>query len=196
MTRLLALLVLVAFAGGGYYYWRVNPGGAPPRSLDEVSDRLKDAGLTASVKTALTLHRSLKPYGIAVSAEDRVVTLRGVVPAEEFKAAAERVAAAVPDVRQVVSHIKLDGAVVAPPADDPRSLGERLDDEAIEVQVRMAFSLNRNLAGTRIEVESRRKRVRLSGQVASEEQRRQAVRAAGEVAAVEAVTDALAVGRR
>jgi osmotically-inducible protein OsmY len=57
----------------------------------------------------------------------------------------------------------------------------------------MAFSLDRNLKDSKIEVESRKKEVRLSGTVKDAEQKRRAVRTAGEIAGVRSVTDRLAV---
>jgi len=195
MLRLLALLILVGLVGGGYYYWKANPGAMPPRSLQEAQEQLKDVALTGAVKTALSLHKSLRPYAISVSTEGGIVTLRGELPRAELKAAATRVAAAVPDVRQVVDHLKVNeaAAVVSNASDDDRSMGERLDDETLEVQVRMAFSLDRNLKGSEIEVDSRKKEVRLSGTVKDAEQKRTAVRTAGQIAGVRSVTDRLAV---
>jgi osmotically-inducible protein OsmY len=193
--RLLALLVLLALLGGGYYYWKANPGLTPPRNFGEVSQQLQDTALTGAVRTALSLRGSLKPYAIAASTENGVVTLRGRVPDAELMAAAERVAAAVPDVRQVVNHLELGGRAAASEGDG-RSLGEKLDDEALELQLRMAFSLNKGLKGSKIEIQSRRKAVRLSGQVASPEQRKLALEAAREVAGVKDVADDLAVSGR
>lgn len=194
MLRLLALLMLVALVGGGYYYWRANPGVPASKSLDAVAGQLKDTALTGAVRTALQLHGSLRPYAIVVGTEGGVVTLRGTLPQPELRAAAERVAAAVPDVRQVVNHLQVDGSAVQPPAGDERSLGERLDDETLEVQVRMAFSLNKKLRDAPIQVDSHRKELRLSGSASSEELRREALRVAGDVAGVKAVTDTLRVG--
>lgn len=195
MLRLLALLILLGLGGAGYYYWKGNPGAAPPRSLRQAQQQLKDVALTGAVKTALSLHKSLKPYAVAVTTEDAIVTLRGEIPSAQLATAAERVAAAVPDVRQVVSHLKVNAAVAAAAteAGDQRSLGERLDDEALELQVRIAFSLDRSLKDAEIGVESWRKQVRLSGSVPSAEARRLAVQTASDVAGVSSVSDRLAV---
>ena len=175
--RLLALLLLVALLGGAYYFWKGNPGVPTPKSLGDVPQQLKDTTLTGAVRTALSLHGSLKPFSLSASTDNGVVTLRGTVPDPELKAAAERVAAAVPDVRQVVNQIEIGGQPVTP---DPsgRTLGEKLDDEALEVQVRMAYSLNKGLQGSKIEVQSRKKELRLTGQVQGEEQRKLALEVA------------------
>lgn len=191
MVRFLALLVLATLVGGGYYYWRGNPEIAAPRDLDEVGARLKDTALTAGVRTALSLHRDLAVQGLSASTEGRVVTLRGTVPRPELREAAERVAGAVPDIRQVVNHIAVDGSAVPAAPSDGRTVGERLDDEALVVRVRLAFSLNRDLAGSRIEVTAHRKEVRLAGRLPGEARRRLALQVAREVAGVESVADAL-----
>ena len=146
MLRAAALLLLIGLLGGGYYYWKARPGAAPPRSLDEAQRQLKDVALTGAVKTALSLHKSLEAFTLGVTTEDAVVTLRGELPSPELKDAALRTAAAVPEVRQVVDHLKLDASLApAPPASDGRTLGERLDDETLAARVRMAFALHRAL---------------------------------------------------
>lgn len=84
---------------------------------------LLDVALTGAVRSALSLHKSLKPYAVAVKTEAAIVTLRGEVPSTRLATAAERVAAAVPDVRQVVNHLKVNQAVAAVSTDagDQRS---------------------------------------------------------------------------
>jgi osmotically-inducible protein OsmY len=194
MLRLLASLILLGLVGAGFYYWKRHPGAAP-RSLGEAQQQLQDVATTGAVKTALSLHRSLRPYAVSVGTENGIVTLRGEVPTAELLAATERVAAAVPDVRQVVNHVKVNQAVaaLANPANDERSIGERLDDEALEVQLRLAFSLDRNLKGSRIEVESHKREVRLSGTLRSAAEKRLALQTASDVAGVKNVIDRLAL---
>lgn len=193
ILRFFALVVLVALAGGGYLYWKNNPSLTPPRNLGEAKGQLEDAGVTGAVKTALALHRSLKPLGIEVSTENKVVTLRGDVPQDELKKAAEHVAASVPDVKQVVNHLKVSGAPVPAAKDsDGRTLGERLDDEALEVQAKMAFSLNRNLKDARIDVEAWKRELRVTGEV-SEEQKKLALDTARDIQNVIGVTDRMTV---
>lgn len=194
ILRFFALVVLVFLVGGGYLYWKNNPSLTPPRNLGEAKEQLEDAGVSGRVKTALALHRSLKPLGIEVSTESKVVTLRGDVPQDELKKAAEHVAASVPDVKQVVNHLKVvSGAAGAAPKDgDGRTLGERLDDEALEVQAKLAFSLNRNLKDARIDVEAWKRELRVSGEV-SEDQKKLALDTARDIQNVIGVTDRMTV---
>lgn len=158
--------------------------------LGEAGRELRDAKLTASVKTALGLNRSLRPYSIDVRSEDGVVTLRGRVSAEEERARAEAIAAAVPGVARVVDQIQVGGA---PAPSSGRTLGERFEDEKIEVSVRIALSLNRELRGTDIMVQAYRREVTLGGEVATEAQHQLALQTARETSSVERVVDQIRV---
>ena len=193
MLRLAALAVLLVLVGGGVYLWKTNPHTAP-RNLAEVKDQIKDGVLSSEVKTALTLHKRLKPYPISVSTEAGVVTLRGELPDAGLRATAERLAAAVPDVRQVVNQIKLGGSAVASKDEaDERSIGERLDDEALEVQARMAFSLNKHLKDAKLEVSCWKKELRVTGEVDAVETQRLALDTLREITGAKAVTDQIRV---
>jgi hyperosmotically inducible protein len=192
MLRAAALLLLIGLLGAGYYYWKAAPGALPPRSLREAQQQLKDAALTGAVKTALALHKSLEPYALSATTEDTVVTLRGELPSAELKDAALRTAAAVPDVRQVVDHLKVDPALTPPaPKSDGRTLGERLDDETLAARVRMAFALHRSLKDAPVKVDSYKKELRLTGSVASAEARQLALQIANDVAGVRGVREEL-----
>jgi osmotically-inducible protein OsmY len=124
--------------------------------------------------------------------QEGVVILRGEVPNEELRAAAERRAAAVPDVRQVVNELGVNPAL-SQPADAGRTLGESFDDRALEAKVKLAFSLDRGLKGTDIEVRSYRRQVTLTGHVDSPAQRQLAVEVARRTSDVAGVTDRMAV---
>ncbi|MGE0452301.1 MAG: BON domain-containing protein [Vicinamibacteria bacterium] len=192
LGRLVALVILAAFVGGGLYLWKTQGAGGPAGSLGELGGQIQDTAITAAVRTAFGLDRELKPYAVAVSTENGVVTLRGTLPTPELRGALERVAGAVPDVRQVVNQLRVGGPRAAQP-DRGRSLGERLDDEGIEVQVRLAFSLNRQLKDLPIEVQAFRRDVRLAGSVPSAALERLALETAARVPGVSSVTDALAL---
>ena len=191
MLRLLASLVLLGLVGAGLYYWKGQPGAAAPRSLGEAQRQLEDVATTAAVKTALSLHRSLRPYTVSVQTENGIVTRPAAAVAQ--LARDRGVAAALR--RWQVCNIEGErcGAAAATEAGDDRSIGERLDDEALEVQLRLAFSLDRNLKDSGIEVESRKRQVRLSGTLRSAEQKRLALQTASDVAGASNVIDALAL---
>jgi osmotically-inducible protein OsmY len=192
LSRLFALVVLLALIGGGLYYWKLEGRGLlPPEALGEVAPGLRDSATTGAVKGAFRLNRHLKPHRIGVKTEEGVVTLRGEVPREELRDLAGDVAAAVPSVRQVVNHVRVAPETAPAPAASERTLGESLDDETLELRVRLAFSLNRDLEGTDIQVSAFRREIVLAGRVATEAQQRLAVRIARDTPGVVSVTDRL-----
>lgn len=154
--------------------------------LSEAGRELKDAKVAASVKTALSLNSSLRPYSIDVRSENGVVTLTGRVSSPEERERAEQVAAAVPDVTRVANQIQVGGSSAGYSG---RSLGERLDDEKIEVSVKLALSLNKDLHGTDVTVQVYRHEVTLGGEVGTEAQHHQALQIARDTASVARVVD-------
>ncbi len=190
LKRLFAMVVLLALAGGALYFWGLFSGDQGRLGL--VGHRLQDAKVTASVRAALALNRHLKPYALEVATENGVVTLRGQVPAQSLSELAGRVVGAVPDVVQVVNHLQV---VAGPAASGPeaRTIGESLDDRSLEVEVRFALSLRRELGGTDITVSAFRRQVTLNGDVGREAQRDVALEAARAVPGVSGVTDSIKV---
>jgi len=190
MRRVLALIVVLALLAVGLYYWKNRPAGETPRqALGAVGDRLRAAKATGEIKAALELNRNLKPYPIDVDVTgDGVVTLKGAVPREDFKAEAKRVAAAVPGVRTVRDEIRVDPAL-PPPAESGRTLGENFDDKALEAKVKLAFSLNKGLDGTHLTTRAYRREVTVGGTVETPEQHQLALKLAGETSDVLKVDD-------
>jgi hyperosmotically inducible protein len=192
LRRLFALLVLAVLVLTGLYYWKTRSPMmkvAAPESLHDVGQTLQDAAVTGAVKTAFQLNRRLKPLSIDVHTEDKVVTLRGDVPSGELKDTAERVAQAVPEVRQVVNHLRVKGGGEAEAPRPDRTLSETLDDQALEVQVRLALSLNKDLKGSDLTVDAFKKAVTLSGRARSDRQKALAEQVARDTAGVSGVTN-------
>jgi osmotically-inducible protein OsmY len=178
------------------YYWRTQPPAerAPlrPESLGQVGQTLRDTALAGQVKAALELDRTLKSLPIEIDVASGVVTLEGRVGDEAQKSRAQAVAGAVPDVREVVNRLEVDPEAAAQ-AEPRRTLGESLDDTKLEVQLRLAFSLRRELSGTDVAVSSFRREVTLSGEVATEAQRGLAVEVAMHTDGVASVVDQIRV---
>ena len=189
IRRLFALVVLVALVGAGLYVWKLRPAGLPA-SVTAVGDSLEDVRIAASVKTALGLAKDLEDLSIDVSVSSGEVRLRGKVPSEELRKRAERTASAVPDVRSVVNSLEVAATGGAPKAVG-RSLGESLDDHALEVRVKLALSLRKELSGTDISVRAFRRRITLAGEVARADQRSLAAQVTSETAGVESVENTL-----
>jgi osmotically-inducible protein OsmY len=155
--------------------------------LAEWGQGLQDAKITASVRTALGLNRRLRPYSIKVDSEQGVVTLQGRVEDDELRTRAESVSAAVPGVTRVVN--KLEAAPATPAAASAPTLAEKIGDKALEMRVKMALSLNRELRGSNLSVSAQRDQVVLSGDARSEAQRDAALETARETASVAIVFD-------
>ena len=207
MSRLLALIALVGLVLAGLYYWRrgdLGTSAAASASLSDVGSRLgqvsqtvgdslRDTKLTGQVRAALEINRPLEPYDLDVATEDGVVVLRGDVPTPELRAAAEQVAAGVPDVKGVRNEVRVaGGAAPADAAHARRSVGENIDDRALEAKVRMAFSLNRGMSGSDVKVGAFKREITLSGTVAGDAQRQLAIALARDTAGVAAVKDQIA----
>ena len=190
MRRLFALLVHLVLAGVAIYYWKYRPAGATPQqALGEVGGKIRAAKTTGEIKAALELNRNLKPYPIDVDVTgDGVVALKGEVPREDFRAEAQRIAAAVPGVRDVRNEIRINAAL-PPPPEGGRTLGENLDDKALEAKVKLAFSLNKGLDGTHLSVRAYRREVTVGGTVDTPEQHQLALKLAGETTDVIKVND-------
>lgn len=215
LSRLLGFVLLVAIGAAAFYAWRTRPAGAPAlgavaqgvrseagelgsgakelgseakEKLAEWGQGLQDAKVTASVRTALGLNRRLRPYSLKVDTEQGVVTLQGRVDSEELRSRAEAVSAAVPGVTRVVNKLETAPAAAAQP-----TLAEKIGDKALEMRVKMALSLNRELRGSNLAVSAQRHQVVLSGDARSEAQRDAALRTARETASVGVVFDRIQV---
>jgi hyperosmotically inducible protein len=192
VKSLFRLLVVAVLLGAAFAYFRWHGPGRAANGLSALRDRVSDAKVAGLVRAAFAVHRDLARCEISVTVEDSVVTLRGGVPDEALRARAEALAVAVPQVRHVVNHLRVSDGAVSPHGED-RTLGERIDDRAIEVRVRLALSLDRDLAGTSIAADVFRKQVTLSGEVANAGQAQAAVRLARETLGVVRVVNKLHV---
>jgi len=203
VKRLFGLIVLIALAAAAYYYWKGKPASAQQAAqgaaaearsaLDKVGDKIRETKTTGSVKAAFELNRELGTSKIDVDADENgAVTLKGQVPSEQVRALAGRVAAAVPDVKSVSNRLAVNASL--PGADaSGRTMGESLDDKTVETKVSLAFSLNRNLKGTDLKVQSYQRHLTVGGTVDSESQRQQALEVARQTPSVLDVTDQIAV---
>lgn len=184
------LVVLAVFGGVAYYYLSLHPEKAPWKGgVASVQEKVGTVKLAAEVKAALSLRESLKNLDIAVSAEKDVITLRGRVPSAEVGKTVEGIVSAVPGVRQVVSFLEVDAAAGARSAGaDDRTIGERVDDEALELKVRAAFKLDKELAEAGFEVKALRRNLQLHSATATAAQKKRAMEVARSVEGVASVT--------
>ena len=182
---IIVLILLIGIGGAAYYYTKVHPERAPWKDGAAVGkDRVSTLTLAAQVKAALALRESLKDLDIEVSAEKDVVTLRGKAPSADLSRTVEAVAGSVSGVRQVVNFLEIDTAATTRATGDERTMGERVDDEALELKVRAAFKLDRDLASAGFEVKAMRRAIRLSSSAATAEQKKHALEVARSVEGV------------
>jgi osmotically-inducible protein OsmY len=182
------LAVLALLGAGVYYYTKLHPEKAPwKEGAAAVKDKVATMSLAAQVKAALSLRESLKGLDIEVAAEKDVVTLRGKVPSGETSKAVEGVASSVPGVRQVVNFLEVDATAGRRADGDDRSIGEKVDDEALELKVRAAFKLDRNLSEAGFDVKVLRRAVQLSSAAATADQKKRALEVARSVEGVSKV---------
>jgi hyperosmotically inducible protein len=169
-----------------------NVGEKTRDALGNVGDKIRETKIAGQAKAALELNRDLAPYSIKVSSpEPGVVVLEGSVPTQELRGRAETVAAAVPDVRQVRNQLQVAPGTQA--SGDGRTMGENLDDKALQAKLHLAFSLRRELEGTDINVNAYRKEVTLTGEVNSDAQRALADEVAGQTTGVSTVKNEIRV---
>jgi osmotically-inducible protein OsmY len=93
-----------------------------------------------------------------------------------------------------VNHIRATGGPVESPRPD-RTLTETLDDQALEVQVRLALSLNKTLKDADLEVEAFKRGITLSGHAPTAAQKTLALEVARDTPGVSAVTDHIRTSR-
>ncbi len=188
--RLFFLVLILALLGGAVYYYQKNPDKAPFRGgVASVQEKVGTVKLGAEVRAALSLRESLKNLDISVSAEKDVVTLRGKVPNSEVSKTVESVASSVPGVRQVVNFLEIDNAAGARSQEsDDRTIGERMDDEALELKVRAAFKLDKSLADAGFEVTAMKRAIRLTSPSATVEQKKRALDVARSIQGVASVS--------
>ena len=190
LFRTIFFLVVLALLGGvAYYYLRLHPEKAPWKGgMATVQQKVETAKLGAEVKAALSLRESLKNLDISVSAEKNVISLRGRVPSAEVSKTVEGIAASVPGVRQVVNFLEIDGAAGTKTSEGDRTIGERVDDEALELKVRAAFKLDKELAGAGFEVKAMRRNLQITSATATAAQKTRALEVAKSIEGVLSVT--------
>lgn len=185
--RLIVVVVVIALVVGGVlYFTKLHPEQAPWKDgAQALQERVATMSLAAQVKAALSLRESLKDLDIAVSAEKDVVTLRGKAPSAEAAETVESVASSVPGVRQVVNFLEVDAlAGKRAEGSDNRSLGEKVDDEALELKVRAAFTLDKALQDAGFKVRAMRRALQLSSGTATADQKTRALEVARSVEGV------------
>lgn len=205
MKRLLGLLVLLAVAAIALYYWKYKPASAESaaegvaagarQTFNTAAQKIRQTRFTGSVKAAFELNRELAPLPIEIdSTETGVVTLKGRVPSEETKALAGRVAAAVPEVTQVVNELSVDSAAGAPQPQAPGAAAGAPAGAESAQRVDRALRGNPSLAAYAFTVREEGGRIVIGGRVKTAAEKELASLLARDAAGGAAVDNRLVVG--
>jgi hyperosmotically inducible protein len=162
-------------------------------AAEAVQESSKAAILTAKVKTALALSKSSSAFEVDVDSEDGAVTLTGVLPSSEAKAAILQIARDTDGVVEVVDRLTVETGVMQPRLED---LQRRLAEFEIEIAVyeRLLRSERLDARSIRVSVEGRV--VRLSGSVPDALQRQRAEELVASVEGVASVRNELEIAER
>ena len=176
--------------------------GSPDRPADEETSRqrestesardygvaaARDMWITLATKLRLVADKRTPALDVSVDAHDGAVTLFGMVPSAEARAAAEENAWRARGVKRVVNRLQ-----VVPPS---KQEAVKAHDDRVERAVRKALESRPELSDARIDVDVRNGVARLTGTVPTEQQRLTAALAARSVTGLQSVHDDLRVSR-
>ena len=153
-----------------------------------MSDAARDLLITSATKLRLLADRRTPALDINVDTVDGDLTLFGMVPSNEAKAAAEEDARGVSGVKRVVNVLQ-----VVQPA---KQVVVKASDQALERDIKAALASRPDLSDSRIAVEVKNGVARLSGTVPSQDERLAAAITARSAVGVKWVRDDLRVSVR
>src|SRR5207245_1649481 len=148
----------------------------------------RDLWIALATKLRLLADGRTPGRDVSIDTRDRAVTLFGMVPSAEAKAAAEEDAWKTSGVKRVVNQLQ-----VVPPS---KQEAVKAHDASVERAVRKALAGRPELSDASIDVDVENGVARLTGTVPTEEQRLTAGLAARSVTGLKSVHDDLRVRRR
>ena len=149
---------------------------------------ISDSYITSATKLRLFADSKTPALDINVDTHRGVVTLFGMVPSSEAKAAAEADARKVSGVRRVVNGLQVVASAKQPEV--------KARDEDIEREVKKALDTRSGLSDARIKVDVKNGVARLTGTVRAEHDRVSAAVAARSAPGVRSVQDDLQISAR
>jgi hyperosmotically inducible protein len=155
---------------------------------EAVGQTAGDIYVTSAAKLRLLADSRTPALDISVDTNRGVVTLFGMVPSEQAKAAAQEDARKVSGVKRVVNELQ-----VVPSS---KQAAVKARDEDIQREVKRAIDSRPDLSDASISVEVKNGTARLTGTVANEQDRLAAALAARSVPSVKSVQDDLRIARR
>lgn len=171
-----------------------------------------DPGITTAVKSKFAADDTVKAYRIDVDTKDRVVTLSGEVDNAVAKARAVEIARGVEGVREVVDNTTIVAGLTPPGGLDDKAaattgevardsaakaddMGDATKDAALTAAVKTKFLADTKVSGLKIDVDTSKGVVTLTGTVPTADERTHAVAIAKETDGVKSVVNKLKVGK-
>lgn len=190
-----AMLAALAFACAD------RPAGTRSASAASTDGALGDAGITVRIDTAYLFNTHLSATAIDVDTDHGVVTLSGEVPSDVHRDLAVSIAKSADGVRDVHDRLSVSKEKDAARLQangrraSDRTFGQAVHDATITASIKMQLATGKGVAAHDINVDTRRGRVTLTGQVASEAARQLAVRIARDTEGVREVENNIHVSR-
>jgi hyperosmotically inducible protein len=160
-----------------------------------------DAGITTSVKSQLAADELVSARNINVDTRDRVVTLTGDVRSAEEEAQALQIARNTNGVSNVIDQIEIapepaPTTGIGGTATEPGPVDILTTDPDITQQVKTKLLADPDVAGLRIDVDTKDRMVTLIGTARTQAEKSRALQLAREVEGVLRVTDRITVEAR
>lgn len=167
-----------------------------------------DPGITTAVKSKLAADDTVKAYQIDVDTQGGVVTLTGTVPTSAARDRALEVARGTDGVTRVEDRLTVNAAntvderaqqqasdAAAKAGDTAAGAGAALTDAGITAAVKTRLLADPDVAGLKIDVDTREKVVTLTGTVSTAAQKTEAGNIARDTTGVASVVNNLRVGQ-
>jgi hyperosmotically inducible protein len=157
-----------------------------------------DPGITTSVKSRLVADDMVKARRIDVDTKDRIVTLRGEVRTTEEESQALQIARETKGVTNVIDQLTVvpeAAPTTGVPPGEPGYYPTVPTDPEITAAVKAKLLLDPDTSGLRIDVDTNKRVVTLTGTVKSEAEKTEALRIARELEGVANVIDRLTIER-
>jgi osmotically-inducible protein OsmY len=129
------------------------------------NDQSSDVWAKAAITTTYTLNRHLNPFKIDVDVNNGVATLNGSVESDVERDLAEELAKGVDGVKEVRNELKVDDEATM--RTDSDSFMNSVRDANITAQVKSQLLWNSNTHGLKIDVDTKKSVVTLTGKVES-----------------------------
>ena len=153
----------------------------------EQPSAMSDAWLLTKVKTTLLFHRSVSA-ATDVDVKDGIVTLLGTADNQAQKDLTTEYAKDIDGVKDVKNEM-----TVAKSANEPRTMGDKIDDASITALVKMTLLYHRSTSALKTSVTTKNGVVTLTGKASNAAEKDLAAKLAGDVKGVTSVDNRMTV---